>query len=86
MLRYGLAVLFGLVILAIGLVTVRGFSGPRGGASDKPEPAPLPAGVRLLFWCENCGAEFLVMRRGADTIPRHCGEPMHRREEVVGQG
>jgi hypothetical protein len=83
--RVGLAVLFGLIIFGLGFATVRGFAGPRGGVA-KPEPAPLAAGVRLLFWCENCGAEFLVMRRGADTIPRHCGEPMHRREEVFGAG
>lgn len=84
--RVGLAILFGLVIFAIGFATVRGFAQPRGGATGSKEPPPLPAGVRLKFWCENCGAEFLVVRRGADTIPRHCGEPMHRREEVAGLG
>jgi hypothetical protein len=83
MVRVALAVLFGLVIFGMGMATVRGFAGPRG--SSKPEPEPLPVGVRLLYWCENCGAEFLVLRRGADTIPRHCGEPMHRREEMIGQ-
>lgn len=80
--RFGLAILFGLIIFAIGFVTVRGFAGPRGGV-ERPPPEPLPAGVRILFWCENCGAELLVVRRGSDAIPRHCGEPMHRREEIV---
>lgn len=81
MLRIALAVLFGLVILAVGLVTVRGFARPRG--SSRPEPEPPPAGVRVLYWCENCGAEMLLLRQGSGVVPRHCGEPMIRREEVI---
>jgi len=83
--RTALAVVFGLVILFVLLGMVRGFAGPRGGAASGPQletVEPMPAGVRILYWCETCGFEVLVLRKGTDNPPRHCGEPMARREEI----
>lgn len=77
------AVILGLVILLVGFATLRGLAGPRGGAPPAEEDAAVPEGMRILWWCENCGAEVLVLRRGADTPLRHCGEAMVRREEIA---
>jgi hypothetical protein len=81
------AILIGLVILFVGLGVIRGFAMPRrgagAGAAGLEAVKPLPEGVRILFWCENCGTEVLLLRAGSDAPPRHCGEPMIRREEIV---
>lgn len=83
--RTALAVVFGFVIFGILFATVRGFAGPRGGAS-RPQlesVEPMPPGLRILYWCETCGLEVLVLRRGSENPPRHCGEPMTKREELL---
>jgi hypothetical protein len=43
----------------------------------------LPEGVRILFWCDTCGTEVLLLRAGNENPPRHCGEPMLKREEIL---
>ena len=43
--------------------------------TDRPE--------RTVYWCEQCGAELLLVVRGATTPPRHCGERMHERIELL---
>lgn len=80
--RVALAVVFGLGIFAIGFATLRGLARPRARATLEAVEAP-PTGVRVVYWCENCGAELLLIRTGSPAPPRHCGEPMVRREEVL---
>jgi hypothetical protein len=80
-----IAALAGLVIFGLGFGVIRGFAGPRGRTSvgaDIEAAAPVPKDVRILFWCETCGTEVLLLRAGTDNPPRHCGEPMTRREEL----
>lgn len=88
--RVAVAIIAGLVIFFVGFGVIRGFAGPRGGAAGRGsvlEAAKLPpAGVRILFWCEMCGTEVLLLRAGTENPPRHCGEPMTRREEILRGG
>jgi len=88
--RVVLAIVLGLVVLVLGLGTLRGFLGPRGGGTGEGPSLevakPLPVGLRILYWCENCGLEVLTIRAGSDASPRHCGEPMVRREETLRDG
>jgi hypothetical protein len=87
--RVVIAVVSGLIILFVGLGVIRGFAVPRRGAGTPASPAPLEVakpvaeGVRILYWCENCGTEVLLLRAGSEAAPRHCGEPMNRREEIL---
>src|SRR2546425_11206971 len=83
--RVVIAVLIGLFILGGGLATLRGFAGPRGGGptTKAEEPKPVEAGVRILYWCENCGLEVLLLRAGSEAPPRHCGESMTKRQEIL---
>jgi hypothetical protein len=80
--RIALAVVFGLIILWVGLTTLRGLARPKAPSSIEPVEAP-PAGTRVVFWCETCGLELALVRAGSPNPPRHCGEPMTRREEIL---
>jgi len=84
--RVVIAVLAGLAIFFVGFGVIRGFAGPRRGVAGASLEAvePLPEGIRILFWCETCGMEVLLLRAGSEQPPRHCGEPMARREEILG--
>jgi hypothetical protein len=48
-----------------------------------PEAEAPPAGLRVTYWCEECGTELLLVRKGSEAPPRHCGEAMTRREEIA---
>lgn len=76
------AILLGALIIAIGIGTLRGFAQPSPAHSPADaEPVRLEI-TRITFSCESCGTEVLLLRRGSDASPRHCGEAMTRRDEV----
>jgi len=80
--RYVLAPLLGLLILAVGRASLRSF---RTGAAHIPDgpPRPLdPSRERVTYTCGGCGAEVLLLVRGTEVAPRHCGERMAERVEV----
>lgn len=74
--------LVGLLILRVGIAT---FSSLREGASYIPDGPPVPvdpSAERVVYWCDGCGAELLLLVRGTAIAPRHCGERMTERAEV----
>ncbi len=79
--KWVLAPLLGYAIFRVGTTTLRSMA---AGAPvrDPPEPV-LNRPERTLYWCEQCGAELLLLVRGAETPPRHCGERMHVRIERI---
>jgi DNA-directed RNA polymerase subunit RPC12/RpoP len=80
---YVFAPLLGYGILRLGLAT---FGSLQAGASYIPDgPArPVDTSVeRTTYWCSGCGAELLLLMRGAAVPPRHCGERMHERTEIA---
>jgi hypothetical protein len=84
--RIAIAIVVALAFSSIGLGMLRSLAQRKPRAGDAPAVAP-PPDVRISFWCENCGTELLMLRKGSETPPRHCGEPMIRREEVArGEG
>jgi hypothetical protein len=79
---YVFAPVVGLVILRIGLAS---FGSLRAGAAHIPDgpPTPVdPSAERIVYWCGGCGAELLLLVRGTESPPRHCGERMTERVEV----
>ncbi|HKJ57044.1 MAG TPA: hypothetical protein VJ978_13775 [Nitriliruptoraceae bacterium] len=50
---------------------------------DAPQPRPVRRSERVLYWCEDCGTELLLVVRGTGKPPRHCATAMHEREELV---
>jgi DNA-directed RNA polymerase subunit RPC12/RpoP len=81
--RYVLAPLLGLLIWRVGVAS---FGSLRAGAAYVPEGDPVPVDPRTertTYWCAGCGAELLLLVRGAQTPPRHCGERMTERTELA---
>ena len=75
----------GLLILRVGLST---FGSLRAGASYIPDGPPVPVDPeveRVVYGCAGCGAELLLLVRGTQVPPRHCGEKMTERVEVGRQ-
>ena len=81
--KWVLAPLLGYVVFRVGTAMIGNLvAGGRHGADE----APVPVGdrpERTVYWCEQCGAELLLVVRGAATPPRHCGERMHERVELL---
>ena len=68
------ALLLGGLILATGRAVFRGYSttkGPTGPPVDVQEDGAL-----LVFACETCGEQLVLLRKGTDVPPRHCAEKM----------
>lgn len=80
--RIAIAVLAAAALSSVGIGMLRSL-GARGPHTSPPPPTLPPPDVRITFWCETCGTEFLLLRKGSDAPPRHCGEPMKRRDEVA---
>lgn len=62
------------------------FSSLREGASHIPDGPPVPVDTtmeRIIYWCGGCGAELMLLVRGTQTAPRHCGEKMTERAEIA---
>jgi hypothetical protein len=69
-----LAAGIGLLVLATGLAVFRSYSstkGPTGPPQDVDE-----AGTLLVYACETCGEQLVLLRKGTDAPPRHCADPM----------
>jgi hypothetical protein len=69
-----LAVLLGALVLATGRAVFRGYSvtkGPTGPPADVDDDGTL-----LVFACETCGEQLVLLRKGTDVPPRHCAEKM----------
>ena len=82
--RFVFAPLLGLFIWRFGIAS---FGSLRAGGAHIPDGPPVPvdaAAERVTYWCGGCGAELLLLVRGADVAPRHCGEKMTERHEVPG--
>jgi hypothetical protein len=68
------AVVIGALVLLSGRTMFRSYSttkGPTGPAIDVHE-----RGTLLVFACEVCGEQLVLLRKGTDAPPRHCAETM----------
>ena len=52
-------------------------------ADQATSAAPVSSDERTLFWCEECGTEVLLLIRGTDRAPSHCGQRMNERTEIL---
>jgi hypothetical protein len=80
--RVIIAAAMAFVLGAVGIGMLRSIGGKTPKNAPLPEPELVPELLRIIYWCEECGTEVLLLRKGSDAPPRHCGEAMVRREEV----
>lgn len=82
--RYVFAPLLGWAFIAWAFASLRSMAGGGTPAASEGEnePRPVRARERVLYWCEECGTELLLLVRGSGVNPRHCGTKMHQREEI----
>jgi len=72
------AVVIGALVLISGRTMFRSYSttkGPTGPAVDIDERGKL-----LVYACQVCGEQLVLLRRGTDAPPRHCSEQMVLRQ------
>ena len=80
--RVAVAIVFAVVMASVLWGMLRSLrSEPANVPFDAIEQPPPNA--RVTYWCETCGTEVLLLRAGSKSAPRHCGEAMVKREEVV---
>ena len=72
-LRAALALLVASTILRIGLASIAPLR--VGEKSHPPVDAIEPGGIPV-YACSGCGTQLVLLRKGNDRPPRHCGEPM----------
>ncbi|CAN5919993.1 hypothetical protein BH23ACT10_BH23ACT10_04980 [soil metagenome] len=80
---YAFAPLLGIAILWFGLGSLLSL---QQGAAHIPDGDPSPVDTtveRTSYWCGGCGAEVLLVVRGTASPPRHCGERMRERVEIL---
>jgi hypothetical protein len=71
---YLVAALMGLLVLLTGRAVFRGYGRTRG-PTGPPQDVDDGEGL-LVFACETCGEQLVLLRKGTDVPPRHCAEPM----------
>jgi hypothetical protein len=81
--RVVVAVLMTAVIGGIGVGMLRSLTARTPANVPLAEPQAPPANTRVTYWCSTCGTEVLLLRKGSEAPPRHCAEPMQRREEIA---
>ena len=80
---YVAAPLLGLAIWRVGTASFASLTNA-GGHVPQGDPVPVDTRVeRTTYWCQGCGAEVLLLVKGSDAAPRHCGERMTERHEVA---
>lgn len=74
--------LLGIAIWRVGLASFRSLAAADDHIPDGP-PRPVDTEQeRIIYSCTGCGAELLLVMRGSNAAPRHCGERMQERHEV----
>lgn len=78
-----LAPLLGLFIFTVGAASLRSLRTGADHIPDRPPEPVDPREERVSYVCTGCGAELLLVVRGTPVPPRHCGEKMHERRQVL---
>jgi predicted RNA-binding Zn-ribbon protein involved in translation (DUF1610 family) len=81
--RVVVAILIASILITVGLGMLLSLVRRSPRNVPLPEAELTPPNMRITFWCEECGTEVLLLRKGSEAPPRHCGEAMIRREEIA---
>lgn len=76
--RAALAIVIATVSIRLGVGMMRPM---RVNEKSHPPVDVIAPGAIPLYTCTGCGTQLVLLRKGNDRPPRHCGEPM-RFDEV----
>jgi hypothetical protein len=68
------ALIIGVIVLLTGRAVFRGYAHTKGPVG--PPEDVVESGTLLVFACEVCGEQLVLLRKGTDAPPRHCAEKM----------
>jgi hypothetical protein len=71
--RAAVGLLIATLVIRWGLASMRPLQ--VGAKAYEPVDVVEEAGVPV-YSCKECGTQVVLLRRGSDKPPRHCGEPM----------
>ncbi len=72
--RVAIGLVLGYVVFRLGTAMLLPLRQARE-SSYPPVDVIEPDGVPV-YSCQECGTQLVLLRRGSDKPPRHCGEPM----------
>jgi hypothetical protein len=83
--KFVFAPLLGLLIFRVATANLRAMvtDGRARIGADEQQPQEVAPDERVLYWCEECGTELVLLVRGSGAAPRHCGAGMHERAELL---
>lgn len=83
--KFVLAPLLGYAIFRWATGTLRAMvhDGQARVTAEEQQPRPVTGDERVLYWCEECGTELVLLVRGSGDPPRHCMARMHERAELL---
>lgn len=79
--RWVIAPLLGYLIYRVGTGMLAGMAADADATPPKPT-AIAQTTERTVYTCGECGTEVVLVVRGEEAPPRHCGERMHPRTEI----
>jgi DNA-directed RNA polymerase subunit RPC12/RpoP len=79
--RWVVAPLAGYVIYKVGTGMLANLAADAGASPPPPRRLDDPR-ERTVYACEMCGTEVVLVVRGEEGAPRHCGERMRGRTEI----
>ena len=82
--RWVLAPLLSLALFRWSFASLRVLVSDGSAAEVGADPVVSDGPERTLFWCEECGTEVMLVARGTERAPTHCGQRMHERTELLG--
>ena len=74
---------FGIFRWCLGMLRGMVHDGRARVEAEVQQPRPVTGDERVLYWCEECGTELVLLVRGSGTPPRHCATRMHERAELL---
>ncbi len=77
--RAALAIVIATVAMRLGFGMMRPL---RVGEKSHPPVDVVSDGTIPVYTCAGCGTQVVLLRKGSDRAPRHCGEPM-RFDEIA---
>jgi hypothetical protein len=72
--RVALGAFAAYAVIRVGIASFR----PLSYAEERGPPVDVidPDGGVPLYTCKGCGTQLVLLRKGNERPPRHCGEPM----------